>query len=206
MMCADFRNLEREVRALEKAGSDLFHIDVMDGVYTPNLTLGLQDIKAIRSLTSLPLDAHLMMVNPGDKIDWFIKAGCDIIYIHPKADAFPTKTLLKIKEAGVHPGIAINPEESVESVREMLPLCDDLLIMSVHPGFAGQKFLDFVEPKIKELVKLKSTYGYTIFLDGNCTPTVIEKYANIGVDGFVLGTSALFRDGLSYQEALAGLR
>lgn len=206
MMCADFGQLREEVFALDDAGVDIFHCDVMDGTYAPNMTLGLNDIRAIRAHTEKLLDVHLMIENPGDKIDWFIDAGADILYIHPHTDRFPTKTILRIKERDKKAGVVINPDESLSTFTELFPLVDYILVMTVHPGFAGQKFLEFTAAKIKALVELKKIHNFKILIDGNCTPAIIEKYHQLGVDGFILGTSALFNQGKSYQQLMEELR
>lgn len=206
MMCADFTDLKNEVETLDKAGIDYFHCDVMDGCFVPNFTMGTNDIKAIKKCTSKPVDCHLMIENPGDKVDWFIDAGADILYIHPEAERYVVKTLRHIKDRGVKAGIAINPDTSVETVMEMLPLCDYVMVMTVNPGFAGQKFLDFTKIKIKRLAELKTKYSYKLFIDGSCSPAIIDETSKFGVDGFILGTSALFNKGRPYGELIKELK
>lgn len=143
MMCADLKYLSTEIQALEEAGTDIFHCDVMDGTFVPNFALGLSDIASIRKSTDKLVDVHLMVENPAQKVDWFIDAGADIIYIHPEAERYVVKTLAHIKDRGKLAGIAINPDTSLETVEEMIGLCDYVLIMTVNPGFAGQKFSRF---------------------------------------------------------------
>ncbi|RMC23872.1 MULTISPECIES: ribulose-phosphate 3-epimerase [unclassified Lactobacillus] len=206
MMCANLANIKSEVTNLIKAGVDIFHMDIMDGDFVPNFALGLEDYKAIRSLTSLPMDAHLMVKNPNQYINLFSNAGADIIYIHPEADPISTSTLLKIKSLGKHPGIAINPGTSIETIKELLPLADYVMVMTVNPGFAGQKFLDFVIPKIKNLAQQKQEKNFTLMVDGAISPGKIKELSTIGVDGFILGTSSLFGKQENYLEIIKKLR
>lgn len=206
MMCADFSALVEEVRQLDHAGSDIFHIDIMDGSFVPNFGMGLQDFAAIRKATDKTVDVHLMIQNPGEHVDLFANLGADIIYIHPEADQHPARTLAKIKEKHKHAGIAINPGTSLEAVKELLPLVDYVMVMTVNPGFAGQKYLDYVDAKIAELVNWQSTYHFQIMVDGAISPEKISALSEIGVNGFVLGTSALFGKKDAYQTIIARLK
>lgn len=206
MMCADFKKLEKEVAEMDEAGVDIYHCDIMDGTFVPNMTMGITDIKAIRNLTDTLVDCHLMIENPSEKVDWFIDAGADLVYIHPESERYVVKTLAHIKERGKLAGLAVNPDTSIESIKEMLNLCDYILVMTVNPGFAGQKFIDFTKEKIKTLVELKKEYGFKIVIDGSCSPQVIQDLSNMGCDGFVLGTSALFGKGKPYKTLIEELR
>ena len=194
MMCADLKYLSTEIQALEEAGTDIFHCDVMDGTFVPNFALGLSDIASIRKSTDKLVDVHLMVENPAQKVDWFIDAGADIIYIHPEAERYVVKTLAHIKDRGKLAGIAINPDTSLETVEEMIGL------------FAGQKFQDFTVNKIKKIEALKKEYHFKTVIDGACSPDVIKKMSDMGVNGFVLGTSALFGKNKSYKECFEELR
>ncbi len=205
-MCIDFHHLDDEIKALDEAGVDIFHNDVMDGSFVPNMTLGINDIKAIRRSTNKPMDVHLMIENPSGKVDWFIDAGADIVYIHPESERYVVKTLAHIKERGKMAGIAVNPDTSIDSIEEMLNLCDYVLVMTVNPGFAGQKFIDFTKKKVERLAKLKETFGFKIVIDGACSPNVIKELSSIGADGFVLGTSALFGKNRPYKDIVKELR
>lgn len=205
MMCANFDELKNEVEALDKAGADIFHCDIMDGTFVPNITMGIGDIKTIRRHTKKLIDCHLMIENPLQKVDWFIDAGADLIYIHPESERYVVKTLAHIKERGKLAGIAVNPDTSIETIQEVLNLCDYVMVMTVNPGFAGQKFIDFTKNKINKLIKLKKEYDFKIIVDGACSPDVIKELGNLGCDGFVLGTSALFNQGKSYQELIGEL-
>lgn len=205
-MCVDFGNLKNEVLALDNADVDFFHCDVMDGSFVPNLTMGLMDIKTIRQHTNKLVDCHLVIENPLSKLDWFIDAGADLIYIHPESERYVVKALMQIKARGKLAGLAINPDTSIETIKEMLNLCDYIMVMNVNPGFAGQKFIDFTKKKIKELIKLKKDYSYQIIIDGACSPQIIKELSNMGCDGFILGTSALFGKQKSYQELIKEFR
>lgn len=206
MMCANFQHLEREVQLLDRARIDCYHIDIMDGCFVPNFGMGLQDLEMIRSTTKTMVDVHLMISNPSDYIDFFANKGVDIIYFHPESDLHPARTILKIKERGLQAGIAINPGTSAESIQELLPLVDVVLIMTVNPGFAGQKYLDFVNPKIEKLVSLKENYQYEIVVDGAISEEKIQQLSAKGVKGFVLGTSSLFNKPEDYETIVARLK
>ncbi len=194
MMCADYRNLEHEVRALEYGGIDSFHIDIMDGRFVPNFAMSLNDMRCIRDLTYKPLDVHLMVEHPSNTIDLFIRnlRQGDTIYIHPEAEYHPSTTLQKVITAGLIPGIAINPGTSVETVYEMLRIVKKVLVMSVNPGNAGQMFLPYVGEKIQHLLDLREKMGFEVYWDGACGADKIKTYAPLGVKGFVLGTTLLF--------------
>ena len=206
MMCADYGRLAEEIKALDAAGVDIFHCDIMDGTFVPNITMGLMDLKTIRKYTKKPVDVHLMIENPGEKVDWFLDAGADIVYIHPESERYVVKTLAHIKSRGAAAGIAINPDTSLATVEEMLNLCDYVMVMTVNPGFAGQKFIRFTKNKVRALAELKEKYGFKLMIDGSCSPAVIEELSAMGADGFILGTSALFGKGRPYAEIIPELK
>lgn len=206
MMCANFGNLELEVKMLEEGGVDIFHLDVMDGSFVPNFGMGLQDIEYIVSHTSKPCDVHLMVNKASDYIQKFADIGVQIIYVHPENDPHITRTLQMIRDAHVHPGLAINPGTSIETIQEALNLVDYVMVMSVNPGFAGQKYLNFVDDKFKQFCAKKEEFGYKVMIDGACSPERIAMLSSIGVEGFILGTSALFGKEKSYQEIIKELR
>lgn len=208
MMCANYGNLEKEVKALEEGGIDSFHIDIMDGHYVPNFAMSLNDMAYIASATKKPLDVHLMIERPNNNIEIFLnrlRKG-DTVYIHPEAEYHPSTTLQKIINAGMVPGIAINPGTSVENVYEMLRIVKKVLVMSVNPGNAGQMYLPYVGKKITKLLALKEDMDFEIYWDGACGADKILEFAPKGVKGFVLGTTLLFGKGTAYGETLQAIR
>ena len=206
LMCANYDSLKDEVIKLDLAGTDIFHIDIMDGNFVPNFGMGIQDVQAVRRNTNKMVDSHLMISNPGEYVDLFADLGVDLIYIHPETDMHPARTLGKIKAKNKLAGIAINPGTSIESIIELLPLVDYIMVMTVNPGFAGQKYLDFVNDKIERLVKLKTKYKFKLMVDGAISEEKINELSGIGVDGFILGTSALFGKEEGYKEIINRLK
>ncbi len=208
MMCADYGNLSREVKELEESGIDSFHIDIMDGRYVPNYAMSLNDMRFIASATAKPLDVHLMVEHPNNTVQLFLnnlRQG-DTVYIHPEAEYHPSTTLQKIINAGMVPGIAINPGTSVETVMEMLQIVDKVLVMSVNPGNAGQMFMPYVRKKYMKLLELKKEMGFEIYWDGACGADKIKEFAPLGVKGFVLGTTLLFGKKTPYKETIQKIR
>ena len=208
MMCANYGNLEKEVRDLEEGGIDSFHIDIMDGRYVPNFAMSLNDLRYIRSATSKPLDVHLMVEHPINTIELFTRAlrPGDTVYIHPEAEYHPSTTLQKIIDAGITPGIALNPGTSVDNSRMLLTIVKKVLVMSVNPGNAGQMFLPYIKEKYEELLAIKQEKGFEIYWDGACGLDKIKTYAPMGVKGFVLGTTLLFGKNKPYRETLEEIR
>ncbi len=207
MMCANYGNLEKEVRDLEEGNIDSFHIDIMDGRYVPNFAMGLHDMRFIAGATKKPLDVHLMVEHPNNHIHLFLdnlRPG-DTVYIHPEAEYHPSTTLQAVIDAGMIPGIAINPGTSVESVFEMLRIVKKVLVMSVNPGNAGQMYLPYVGKKITKLLSIKEDMDFEVYWDGACSADKILEYAPKGVKGFVLGTTLLFGKGRPYGEILANI-
>lgn len=208
MMCANYGNLANEVKMLEDGGIDSFHIDIMDGRYVPNFAMGLHDLQYIAKATEKPLDVHLMIEHPNNRIKLFLdnlRKG-DTVYIHPEAEYHPSTTLQAIIDAGMIPGIAINPGTSVETIMEMLRIVDKVLVMSVNPGNAGQMFLPYVGEKIDKLLELKKDMHFELYWDGACSAERIREYAPKGMKGFVLGTTLLFGKERSYGETLQMIR
>lgn len=208
MMCADFGSLSTEISNLEEAGVTGYHIDIMDGQFVPNFGMGLQDLEFIRKSTKKPIDIHLMVNNPNNHINLFANIGVDIIYIHPEADMHPARTLQKIKQKNIKAGIALNPGTSIESIKPLLNIVDYVMIMTVNPGFAGQKYLNYVDYKIDELVEMsfKSRFNYDVLVDGAISPERIDNLSTKGVKGFVLGTSSLFGKNKDYATLINNLK
>lgn len=208
MMCADFGYLAQEVENLDKAGIDSFHIDIMDGRYVPNYAMSLNDMKYIAKATKKPLDVHLMVEHPNNTVQLFLdnlRPG-DTVYIHPEAEYHPSTTLQKIINAGMVPGIAINPGTSVETVMEMLQIVDKVLVMSVNPGNAGQMYMPYVRKKYQKLALLREEMGFDIYWDGACSADKIREFAPMGVKGFILGTTLLFGHDAPYKETIQNIR
>ena len=206
MMCCDFNLLKEEIVALDQAGCDIFHCDIMDGNYVDNMALSPYDVQVICNNTNKLVDVHLMVSNLDLICGIYLNSDVDIIYIHPFTTRFPTKTLINIKDKNKKAGIAINPHEPLSIFMELLPLCDYVMVMTVNPGFAGQNYISAVDHKISELIKLKKSHHFKIILDGACSPNVIKNHAEDGVDGFILGTSTLFNKSLPYKDIISELR
>ena len=206
MMCAQFGNLIQEVHYLEEAGADRLHLDVMDGKFVSNFAMGLNDVNCIARVSSIETELHLMIENPSKYIQLFADTGVDIIFIHPESEYHPIMALQKIIETGKTPGIVLNPGTSIESVVELLNIAKKVLIMGVTPGHAGQIYLPYVDKKIEKILKIKDKYRLEIAIDGACSQELIEQWYRAGVDGFVLGTAALFGHPGTYRENITRLR
>jgi ribulose-phosphate 3-epimerase len=191
LLLCDFGNLEREVHRLQDAGIRGLHLDVMDGHFVPNLTYGLPIVQALRRLTDLPLDVHLMISNPENYIDRFVHAGADVITIHIEATDRPLELLHQIRSCGVACGIALNPGTLLTGIEPLLDVCDLVLVMSVDAGFGGQEFKPVALDKLRMLEQSKPPH-IMLEVDGGINPATISKCAAAGADLFVIG-SAIFR-------------
>lgn len=206
LMCASFDNLKHEALSLEAAGATRLHLDVMDGQYVPNFALGLGDVKSVCRNTSLVTELHLMIVEPSRYIKMFADAGVDIIYFHPDADRRPFEVIERIKDTGLKPGIVINPEVSIDSLKDYYDLVDNVLVMGVKPGNAGHLYLPWVDTKIEELIAIKDKYHLEIIMDGACSLERMKRWSKQNVDGFVLGTSSLFGQRGSYKDIIDNIK
>lgn len=203
----DFNQLQQSIQALDAANSDIFHVDIMDGHFVQNLALSPQDLRVVRGNTKKRVDVHLMIENPGRYIDLFIDCGADILYVHPESEVHIARTLDRIRTHGKQAGIAINPGTSVTTVQDLLPLVDYIMIMGVNPGFAGQKFLDYITPKIDQLAALRERYGFQTLLDGGINFDSLDRLSQLDIDGFVVGHDLLHNQpASSYAEILDRVR
>jgi len=198
----DYGNMHREVQLLESGGASLLHLDVMDGHFVPNLSYGAAVIESWRKLTDLPFDAHLMISEPAKYLDSFLAAGCDAITVHIEAVPDPTRILRDIRDAGRLAGIALNPGTSVDCIRPVLEYCDLVLVMSVEPGFGGQKFMPIALEKLKQLRSLLAP-EVLLSVDGGIGLTTIAEAASAGATLFVAGSSIF--DMADYGAALRQL-
>jgi len=203
ILCADHGNLRGEILKLADAGVDYMHIDVMDGSFVPNFGCGSEIVKLVKKTTDIPIDVHLMVNDPARHIEFFRDLGASIITFHPETASQPARTLARIKELDMIPGIVLNPGTSIETVKELLPLCGHVLAMTVNPGFGGQKFLEYTVDKIHHLGELSQRYGFSLCVDGNITPERVRQLFPMGVTNFVIGT-ALFQD--NYLEVIKNIR
>jgi len=196
ILSADFSRLGEEILAAETAGADWIHIDVMDGHFVPNITIGPGPIKWLRKITRLPFDVHLMISNPELYIESFAEAGSDIITVHVETDSHLKRTIAQIKERGIKAGVSLNPATPLVQVESILKDVELLLVMSVNPGFGGQKFIESVLPKIEQARKMVNAVSpdVTIEVDGGITLDNIRLVAAAGADVMVSG-AAIFRSG-----------
>lgn len=191
ILSADFGNLARDIHTIDEAGAEYIHIDVMDGVFVPTISFGMPIIKSIRPLTDKIFDLHLMIEEPIRYVDEFTSLGADIITVHVEACKDTAATLKRIKELGVKAGITLNPDTPLSDVREFLPLADMLLIMSVVPGFGGQKFIEASLDKLREAVILRDELGlnYDIEVDGGVNFDNIRDIHEAGANIIVAGST-----------------
>ncbi len=191
ILSADFGRLAEEIKLTEESGVDMIHIDVMDGVYVPNITVGPLIVEAVKKVTRLPLDVHLMIVNPEKYIEDFIKAGANILTVHLEASRHLHRTVWQIKERGIKAGVSLNPATPLNSVEEIIQDIDLLLIMSVNPGFGGQQFILSSIDKINRAKKMILSRGSKALLevDGGVKLENVKDIVNAGADILVIGSA-----------------
>ncbi|MCW8892320.1 MAG: ribulose-phosphate 3-epimerase [Deltaproteobacteria bacterium] len=206
ILSADFARLGEEIKAIDKAGADYVHVDVMDGHFVPNITIGPLVVSAIRPVTELPLDVHLMIEQPAQYVADFAKAGADLIVVHAEADRHLHRTIQLIKSLGKKAGVSLNPATSLTALDMILPNLDLVLLMTVNPGFGGQSFIESCLPKISELRQRIDQLGLPIELevDGGVKVDNIEQIAAAGADVFVAGSAVFGTD--NYQATIRQLK
>jgi len=208
ILAADFARLGEEVRAVEAAGADLIHVDVMDGQFVPNLTLGPDVVKALRKSTKMPLDLHLMIVEPDRFVEEFANAGADLINVHVEAVADLAKTVAHIRSLGKKAAVAVKPATAIDAVMPVLSELDMVLLMTVNPGFSGQKFIDGVVPKIRALRAEieRRNLDIDIQVDGGINPKNVAMVVEAGANVLVAGYGIYRAPNGDYAAAIKALR
>ena len=204
ILSADFAHLADEVAAAERGGGTVIHVDVMDGHFVPNITLGPPVVKSLRKATSLPLDCHLMIENPNEFIAAFADAGADWVSVHYETCPHLHRSLELIASHGMKPGVVLNPATRVDLILDILPMVHHVLIMSVNPGFGGQKFIGFSLDKIRRLAQLRQELGlaFRIEVDGGVAHDTVARIVQAGADLLVAG-NAVFGSGSPERDARA---
>ncbi len=205
IMCVDFFKLDEYIKEFEKNKIDLIHVDVMDGHFVPNFTLGTYFIRILKEKTNIPLDIHLMIENPENKLDWFDFSENDYVSVHCESTPHLHKALFNIKERGAKPLVAINPGTSISVVEEVADIVDGVLVMTVNPGFAGQKLVPQTLKKIKKLREYLDNNGYgnlEIEADGNVSFENAKLMNEAGANIFVAGTSSIFKKDILLKDAV----
>lgn len=207
ILSADFANLEREVQAAERGGGTVIHVDVMDGHFVPNITLGPPVVKSLRKVTRLPLDCHLMIENPNEYIPAFAEAGADWVSVHYEACPHLHRTLEMILGHGMKPGVVVNPATRVDLIEEVLPMLHHVLVMTVNPGFGGQKFLPFTLEKVRWLGKIRAErkLPFRIEVDGGIAHDTVAEAVQAGAELLVAG-NAVFGNGRAERNAASLLQ
>lgn len=206
ILSADFTRLAEEIKEVERAGADYIHIDVMDGHFVPNITVGPMIVKAARRVTELPLDVHLMIFNPDALIDDFARAGASILTVHAEALNHIHRTIQHIRDKGVRPGISLNPATPLDVLEYILEEVDMVLLMTVNPGFEAQEFIPEVIPKIERLREKIDKRGLDreIEVDGGINPDIIGRVARAGADVFVAGSAIFYSE--DYEKTIRLMR
>jgi ribulose-phosphate 3-epimerase len=206
ILSADFGRLAEEVRAVEAAGADWIHVDVMDGRFVPNITIGPLVVEAVRKCTRLPVDAHLMIVEPERYVEAFAKAGADLVTVHAEASPHLHRTLQAIRAAGARPGVVLNPATPLDAVEYVLGDVALVLLMSVNPGFGGQSYIPAVTEKVRRLRRMADERGLEldIEVDGGIKASTVGAVAEAGANVFVAGTAVFGAP--DYRAAITGIR
>ncbi|MFT9599212.1 ribulose-phosphate 3-epimerase [Mesobacillus sp.] len=206
ILSADFARLGEEIKDVERGGADYIHVDVMDGHFVPNITIGPLIVEAIRPVTKLPLDVHLMIENPDQYIEAFAKAGADYITVHVEASRHLHRTIQLIKSTGVKAGVVLNPATPVDSLKHIIEDVDMVLLMSVNPGFGGQKFISSVLPKIKQVKELADSLNpdLEIEVDGGVNEDTAKLCIEAGANVLVAGSAIFNKE--DREAAIASLR
>jgi ribulose-phosphate 3-epimerase len=208
ILSADFARLADAVRQAEEGGADWIHVDCMDGHFVPNLTIGPPVVKALKRVTKLPLDVHLMIEKPEQLIDAFVDAGADWLTVHVEAATHLHRTVERIRELGAQPGVSLNPGTPLSSLEEILPYVDLVLVMSVNPGFGGQRYVPTSTNKIaalRRIIEERNLWPIEIEVDGGVSPKTLPEIAEAGATVVVAG-AAVFNEQASVQENIAALR
>jgi ribulose-phosphate 3-epimerase len=206
ILSADFGRLAEEVRAIEAAGADVVHVDVMDGRFVPNITIGPLVVEAVRKVTKLPIDCHLMIVEPERYVEAFAKAGADLVSVHAEVSPHLHRTLQAIRAAGARPAIALNPSTPLSSIEWVIGDAEMVLIMTVNPGFGGQKYIEACTRKIRDLRAMADARnpGLEIEVDGGVKPDVAAVVAAAGANVLVAGTAVFGQQ--DYRQAIGAIR
>ena len=199
ILTADFSNLSQQIRSIELGGADWIHCDIMDGQFVPNITFGPIVVQAVKKITKLPIDVHLMIKNPDAMIEKFVEAGANWITVHQEEVVHLNRTLTRIRELGAKAGVAVNPSTPTSSLLEVVDIVDMILIMSVNPGFGGQKFISNSLRKIAELneIRERTSYDFLIEVDGGVGMNNIKQLSAAGNNVFVIGNSIFSKDNLT---------
>ena len=206
ILSADFGRLAEEIRAVEAAGADLIHVDVMDGRFVPNITIGPLVVEAVRKVTKLPIDAHLMIVEPERYVEAFAKAGANLISVHAEVSPHLHRTLQAIRAAGARPAVALNPSTPLSAIEWVLGDVEMVLVMTVNPGFGGQRYIEACTQKIRDLRALADARhpALEIEVDGGVKPAIAATVAAAGANVLVAGTAVFGQK--DYREAISSLR
>jgi ribulose-phosphate 3-epimerase len=207
-MCDSFRHLEKSLHEMEEAGIDLIHVDVMDGTFVPNFTLGPDIIRAVKGMTTIPIDVHLMSLTPERHLDTFLSCGIDYFSIHAETCYPLTRSIQLIHDAGAKAGVALSPATSATMLDHLLPVTDFVMLMTVEPGYSGQKLVPFALDKIsivKEMVVRQNPHC-EIMVDGNVSFEYAPQMVAAGADILVAGSSSVFKDGLTITQGTEKLR